>query len=222
MKAIILFSKKGPMAFISHLDLQRLLLRSFRMAGITPAYSKGFNPHPRMSIALPLSVGLSSNCEYCEVEISENALPEGLQAKLNHILPEGISVRDIRTKGDETGRSIASYVNSALYEIIAPRFDGAEESIAAYMDQKEIYITRKNVKKNKEEQREIRASILGFRLVRSFNNQMMLEALLSAGNKGTLNPAVFIRSFYDFSGVNSDEDRISILRTGINFSRNIL
>jgi uncharacterized protein (DUF2344 family) len=72
MKYIIEFSKTGRMAYISHLDLARAFLRALRMTGLRPAYSQGFNPHPKMSIALPLSLGQSSVCELIEIETGEN------------------------------------------------------------------------------------------------------------------------------------------------------
>ena len=221
MKIIVIFTKKDSMAYISHLDLQRLLLRSFRMAGVRPLYSSGFNPHPKMSIALPLSLGISSNREYCEADIPAETLPEGLTERLNAILPQGIKVRDIRPKREDIKRSIASYVRSASYEIIAPRFEGAAESINSCLEQRTFLIMKKSVKTGKEEQRDIRGQIIRLSIIREFNEQMMLEAVLSAGSGGTLNPLVFIRSFYEFSRLDLDEDRLSILRTGINFDRKL-
>ncbi|MDR3225186.1 MAG: TIGR03936 family radical SAM-associated protein [Clostridiales Family XIII bacterium] len=73
MKLVIKFMKLGRMAYISHLDLQRAMLRGLRSVGLTPLYSQGFNPHPKLSLALPLSLGFESLCEYLEVEIEENA-----------------------------------------------------------------------------------------------------------------------------------------------------
>ena len=50
----ILFSKTGRARFISHLDLMRTLQRAFFRAGIQIKHTEGFNPHPFVSIALPL------------------------------------------------------------------------------------------------------------------------------------------------------------------------
>ena len=56
------FSKKGKAIYISHLDLMRTLQRSFLRAGYPLKYSEGYNPHPLISILLPLGVGCSSEC----------------------------------------------------------------------------------------------------------------------------------------------------------------
>ena len=54
---VIKFSKEGNIRYISHLDLLRLFKRSFKRVGIKLQYSQGFNPHPKMSFAQPLSLG---------------------------------------------------------------------------------------------------------------------------------------------------------------------
>jgi len=60
--------------------------RSFLRAGVKLKYSEGFNPHPYISVALPLSVGAESMCELMDVEIyggfpnnANNYLPDGLE-----------------------------------------------------------------------------------------------------------------------------------------------
>jgi len=52
------FCRGEELKFISHLDIIRLWLRAMRRAGIPLEYTEGFSPHPRISLAVPLSVGL--------------------------------------------------------------------------------------------------------------------------------------------------------------------
>jgi radical SAM-linked protein len=68
--------------------MQRALLR----AGIELKYSEGFNPHPYMSIALPLPVGCGSVCELMDFEPAYGLLPDGLPDLISSALPEGIAV----------------------------------------------------------------------------------------------------------------------------------
>lgn len=72
----LLFSKTGRAKYISHLDLMRTFQRAFARAGIAIKHTEGFNPHPFVSIALPLSVGYSSQCEILEFGLLEGADPE--------------------------------------------------------------------------------------------------------------------------------------------------
>ncbi|MFQ5886684.1 MAG: TIGR03936 family radical SAM-associated protein, partial [Anaerolineae bacterium] len=53
----ITFSKGEEIQYISHLDMMRLWKRTLRRANLPLAYSKGFNPQPKISIAAPLPVG---------------------------------------------------------------------------------------------------------------------------------------------------------------------
>ncbi len=88
----ILFRKKGRAVFISHLDLMRTMQRVFIRAGVKIRHTEGFNPHPYMNFAMPLSVGVESRCELMEFELAEPADLASLPARLNAVCPEGIEV----------------------------------------------------------------------------------------------------------------------------------
>lgn len=90
----MLFTKTGTAVWISHLDLMRALQRGFRRAGLRLKHSQGYSPHPALSIALPLSVGVASDCELADFELdeSESVTMDELPARLNAALPRGIRV----------------------------------------------------------------------------------------------------------------------------------
>ena len=85
-KLRLLFVKEDRAAYISHLDLLRTFQRAFSRAKIPIKHTEGFNPHPFVSIALPLSVGYSSQCEILEFGLLEGTsyeeVPERLTASL--------------------------------------------------------------------------------------------------------------------------------------------
>ena len=88
------FSKTGRVIYISHLDLMATMHRALIRAGVKLKYSQGFNPHPSISIALPLSVGNSSVCELIDFKPEDYLLPDGLPQLLNTVLPDGINITD--------------------------------------------------------------------------------------------------------------------------------
>lgn len=92
-----IFSKAGNAIWISHLDLMRVLQRAFRRAGLLLKHSQGFTPHPALSLALPLSVGVSSCCEVMDFELAEGqeVAAADLPRMLNAVLPEGIRVQEV-------------------------------------------------------------------------------------------------------------------------------
>ena len=91
----MLFSKTGRAVYISHLDLMRTVTRAFMRAECKLKYSEGFNPHPNISIALPLSVGCESVCEIMDFKMREDMPCEEIKNRLETQFPEGIAVIDV-------------------------------------------------------------------------------------------------------------------------------
>jgi radical SAM-linked protein len=91
-KVRLLLSKIGKAKYISHLDFMATMRRTMLRAGIGLKYSEGFNPHPYMSVALPLPVGCSSICELIDIGIEPDAIPDGMADLSNRFLPEGLNV----------------------------------------------------------------------------------------------------------------------------------
>ncbi|MDR3206846.1 MAG: TIGR03936 family radical SAM-associated protein, partial [Oscillospiraceae bacterium] len=71
LKARISFAKTGRARYISHLDLMRTLQRSFARAGLPLGYTEGFNPHPYLSVARPLPVGVAGLGELADFGLAE-------------------------------------------------------------------------------------------------------------------------------------------------------
>ncbi len=84
------FKKTGRAIYISHLDLMHTMQRGFSRAGYELKYSEGFNPHPIISIILPLSVGCSSVCELMDFKLKQECRLDRLPGELTEVLPEGI------------------------------------------------------------------------------------------------------------------------------------
>lgn len=95
-----LFEKKGDAVWISHLDLMRAFQRAFKRAGLPLTHTKGYNPRPSVSIALPMSVGVESECELLDFEL-EGECPsmEELATRLNGALIPGIRVLEVFDSG---------------------------------------------------------------------------------------------------------------------------
>jgi radical SAM-linked protein len=88
----ILFSRGQEIKFISHLDLIRVWHRALRRAGIVLAYSEGFNPHPKLSLAAPLPLGITSEAELMDIYIAQLLSAHTLTARLKPELPTGLDI----------------------------------------------------------------------------------------------------------------------------------
>ena len=86
------FTKTGRAIYISHLDLMRTMQRAFLRAGMPLRYREGFNPHAQISILLPLSVGVESQCELMDFRLTADVALDEVPARLTAALPEGIEV----------------------------------------------------------------------------------------------------------------------------------
>ena len=96
----LLFEKKGNAVWISHLDLMRLFQRAFQRAGLPLRHTQGFNQRPIVSIALPLSVGVSSECELLDFDLDGSEYSnEEICGKLNSALVSGVRVLDVYDNG---------------------------------------------------------------------------------------------------------------------------
>ncbi|MCL2575290.1 MAG: TIGR03936 family radical SAM-associated protein [Defluviitaleaceae bacterium] len=120
----IFYSKTGSSRFIGHLDLQSFFNKAFKRANLPVAYSQGFNPHQLLSIALPLSMGMSGKNEIAEIYLTLEIDTKILVEKLNKQMPQGMEILNAELV-PSVGKSAAGLVNAAKYLIRFPstKFD---------------------------------------------------------------------------------------------------
>lgn len=91
----IWFKKDNECRFISHLDLNRVMLRTVFRAKLPIWYTEGFNPHPFITFPLPLSLGFRGEAECMDVRFLDEDFDLSKVADImNSYLPDGIRVYD--------------------------------------------------------------------------------------------------------------------------------
>lgn len=192
-KMRLLFKKEGRAAYISHLDTMRTLQRAIARAGISAKHTEGFNPHAYIAIALPLSLGYTSECEMMDFVQTDNMPAFDLVASLNRALPEGI----VALSAYEEGRKVRE-IASVRYLLTLEYDNGADDNkvsaLNAFLTSKPIVV----MKKSKRGEKEVDIS----ELIRSVNahgkdGNVIVEAVLAAGNE-SLNPELLIRAINKF------------------------
>jgi radical SAM-linked protein len=187
-RILIRFTKTGTARFISHLDTMRTLHRAFRRAELPIAYSQGFNPHPSISVAAPLSLGIGSVAEYADVELDRTVDMSEFVGKLNGTLPDGIEIREaIKIEGKQP--TSMSAVEGAKYFISLQHGitrDEAGKLIDGILDSDEIKVMKKT--KSGEKLTDIRPLIKAIKIREFSENDITLECLLYSGSRGNLNP----------------------------------
>ena len=148
---VLKFSKGGYAKYTSHLDLLRFFKRAFRKTGIDLRYSQGFNPHPKLGFAQPLSLGYSGAEELLEFETNIYNEPEDIMELLKPEMPEGL---EIKWCGhfDSKIKSLAGEAESADYRVTIPFKISQEELeriIDSYMAQDKITAMKRRKKDKK-------------------------------------------------------------------------
>jgi radical SAM-linked protein len=182
----LLFSKEGRARYISHLDLMRTFQRAFFRAGIQIRHTEGFHPHAFISIALPLSLGYSSQCEILEFGLLGGAELDQVPALLNQVLPEGVTVHQCYQGGQPIKKlAYLNYRVSMEYENGVP--DGTEQALGELLG-RESLVVRKKSKKAKAGYTEVDIipRLRSWTLERG-EGALVLDAVLAAQNPG-LNP----------------------------------
>ena len=189
----LLFTKTGRARYISHLDLMRTFQRAFFRAGIPLKHTEGFNPHPFISIALPLSVGYSSQCEILEFVLLDGVPREEVPRRLTAAMPEGILVHSCYPAERKLKElTYVNYIINMEYEEGRPQ---ETETALKNLLSRDSLVVRKKSKKAKAGFTEVDL----IPLIQSWNIQcqrdtMTLSAELRAQNPG-LNPELIRASF---------------------------
>jgi radical SAM-linked protein len=139
------FVRGEEVKYISHLDLMKVFERALRRSGIPIAYSQGFNPHPHMVFGLPLSVGVTSEAEYADFELSEAINPEDFMERLNKELPSGLKI--VCAKEKIVKSNIMATIIRAEYELLVssgekPGIDNIKEAIREFTQRETIVVSK--------------------------------------------------------------------------------
>ena len=181
----LLFEKTGNSVWISHLDLMRLFQRAFKRAGLPLVHSKGFNPRPSVSIALPLSVGIESRCELLDFELEgEKVANDEILRRLNEQLVSGIRVLDVYDEGRKL-KHLALLRCAVAFEYDACIPEGAEEALTALFARDSLVVEKHG--KNGTVEQDIVPMIRSLRVTRVDENTLGVDALICCQNP-TLNP----------------------------------
>lgn len=137
-----LFEKAGNARYISHLDLMRVFQRAFKRAGLPLTHTQGFNPRPSVSIALPLSLGVESQCELLDFELERPYACTDIREKLNDALIDGVYIREVYEQGQKL-KNLALLQSRLVLEYDRQISDTAEDVIQSLFSRPELIVEKK-------------------------------------------------------------------------------
>jgi radical SAM-linked protein len=180
----------------------RFFDRALRRCDIPIAYSIGFNPHPNMIFGLPLTVGVTSECEYADFEFSVPLEPDEFVGRISPQLPKGIEIIDAKIKNAK--ENIMAIIVFASYNIIVGINDIADAELL--QDKLNEFLEAESIIAKKENKKgikliDIKPMIHELRVSAIENGQCRrycIDAYLSAGNASNLRPELLIKAFSNF------------------------
>ncbi len=205
------FARKMPLAYISHLDIMRLFLRALRRSGLPLAYSQGYNPHPRLTLALPLPLGVTASGEMGEIYFAETVGTEKFIRSLSPQLPESLELTGASLASHELP-SLAAKVCAARYRAIAINSSDWEREQAllqlaldSLLAKEEIILERVN-KKKKRTCINIRPFIYEAAVLKEEKKPVELNMLLKAGSSGGVSPFFVVEQL----GIETGSDFLNV------------
>lgn len=185
----LLFEKSGKAIYISHLDLMAMFPRIFQRAGLHLKFTQGMSPRAYVSIALPLSLGVSSQCELLDFELLDENVPlETLPELLNPFFPAGIRIISAY-ESDKKPKNLKYLQYSIRLEYDNGVGDGQLENLRQLFARREIVIEKKSKKGMTDT--DIKPMIENLYIARISEQELEIQAMLCAQNP-SLNPQYLI------------------------------
>ncbi len=183
------YRKAEQVRWISHLDLKRTLERAMRRAALPLELTKGYNPHPKLSLGPPLPLGATGEAELLALHLRESMDPGELKERLNRQLPPGLEVVEAWILPGHRKKETFGNVDVADYRIVVSNgMDGEElgDRVRRLMESESLPIRRGGDRPEREV--DVRPHILSLEIAREEPHEIELHALLKTGSHGGVRP----------------------------------
>ncbi len=185
LKLRIIFEKTGSAKYTSHLDLMNVFRRSFIRAGIPIYYTKGFNPHPYLSVAMPLPTAFDGKMELLDFDVDSDTICDDFLEKLNNALPMGLFAKKVYERTTQ-----AKDIVWANYTICVHGTNIKADDVTKLLSSEELLIMKKS------KSGETKVNFIDY--LHSFTAEdteygVLIKTTLSAGNVKTINPTYLVK-----------------------------
>jgi len=181
------FGKIEEMSLISHLDLTRLFDRAIRRAALPISFTGGYHPSPKISIANALSLGITSNGEIVDFELTEEMDIEEFRNRLAAQLPENIPIYKIEDV-DPKSLNASRLMDQAKYIItvqVAADINTPWQQWINEINQSQEILWEKFTKSGSKKIINLCDRLYSLDLKSAINNQAVIHFTGSCRNDGT-------------------------------------
>lgn len=184
----IKFKKYGSLMYISHLDLAKTMQRIMVRAGIDIWYSEGFNPQPRIVFAVPLPVGVESECELMDIKLNSPMECDEIKRRLNENFPSEMEVTDVYVPEQKMKNVV--YIDYII-KIQSKSINDSTPFQVMRLLQTDVFVTKKS--KGTEKQINVKEYIHS---VSTFieDGTLVIKAIICSGSDKNLNPELLVEA----------------------------
>ncbi len=190
----IWFKKDYECRYISHLDLNRTMLRALHKSRIPIWHTEGFNPHPFATFPLPLSLGFRGENECMDVKLEDDNFSfEEIKSRLNPCLPRGIRIFDVTEAVMKAGK-----IAYASFSIILTSDYEKPTAICKALKDMLLQTTIEVEKKSKKGLKtvDIKQGIKDYN-ISEFFEYVKFDVILAAGSSDNVNPSLVVKALED-------------------------
>ena len=192
------FKKMGMSRYVSHLDLMRAMTRSVRRAGVPLWYTEGYNPHPYLTFALPLSLGMESLYESMDMRIEGESTNEDIFNLMKGAMPPGIEIVSVDDPVDDP-KTIAYGEFDLLFD--CEDANKLKSLIEEMLSKDEIIVQKLGKQGRKKVLKDINLmEHLKETKLTSTNNRVKLTVVFPAGSTTNINPSLLSDEIVKQSG----------------------
>ncbi len=214
-------TKGNPIRYVSHLDFAGTIERVVRRANLPVAYSEGFNPHMKLAFASALAVGVTSEAEYLDLELTEEPEIAWLQAQIIPQLPAGIELKAAKYV-NQPSKALMALVNLATYEIVVPLLAAGagdstiEKSLQNFNSEIEVIYTKQTPKGRREiDIKEYLAEPVMVKSLQDNPRQITISLSIKIMPNGSVKPVEVLAALIESFGLPVDKDAALIHRSGL-------
>ena len=208
-------TKGDELRYVSHLDYANIFIRAFDRAKLPMAYSEGFNHHMKVAFASALSLGVSSEAEYMDFELTKELCQPEVFDRLKAQLPPGIQLKELRLMQGKH-KALMAESDEARYTLHVPyqgTEDAAQSAIKAYNAAKEVMFHRVTPKKKREI--ETKQYMIQPVTAKLQGDELVLQMDIRITQSGSVKPLEILRAIAGQFGLAVDPAQALITRTGL-------
>lgn len=204
----IWFKKDGATRYISHLDLNRVMTRALQHSRLPIWHTEGFNPHPFITFALPLSLGFRGVKEAMDVRLLEDIPFNEVVSKLNNCLPNGIEIYKVTEPVMKSGKIALAKFDMKLTSDDVP-LENLFQMFRDLFNLDKIEIEKRTKKGSK--MIDLKPEIGAYTLEK-LDDFVQLVITLPAGSVNNVNPSLLITALENINNISvySDITRLDV------------